>query len=122
MKRNLVLVLIAIFCFGVIASAKTKKVKLTGVIVDKACAAKEKNQKDPSGHTKKCALMENCLKSGLGVFSDGKYYEFDANGTQLAKGVLEKSKLEKDVKVVVEGTADEATPTVVTVKKISAAK
>jgi hypothetical protein len=56
-----------------------------------------------AGHSKGCALMEKCLSSGLGVFADGKYYEFDAKGNEMAKGLLEKTSKSKEIKVSVEG-------------------
>ena len=126
MKKNLVLVIIALFCFGIVATAKAKKVKLTGYVVDKACSAKiskkENIQEAAMGHTKKCALMDGCVKSGYGVFVDGKYYEFDAKGNEMAKALVEKSSLEKGIKFAVEGKAEEATPTALMVKKITEAK
>jgi hypothetical protein len=126
MKKNLVLVLVALLCVCVFALAKPKKTKVTGFLIDKACsgnvAKKEKPMEAAAGHTKKCALMEKCVASGLGVFSDGKFYELDDNGKTLAKEFLEKSTLDKGVEVTVEGTAEEATPTMITVKKLVAAK
>ena len=126
MKKNLVLVMIALFCFGVVATAKTKKVKLTGYVVDKACAAKiskkDNVQEAAMGHTKKCALMDGCVKSGYGVFVDGKYYELDAKGNAMAQALVGKSSLEKGIKLAVEGKAEEATPTALMVKKVTEAK
>ncbi len=126
MKKNLVLVIVALFCFGVVATAKAKKVKLTGYVVDKSCAAKiskkDNIQEAAMGHTKKCALMDGCVKSGYGVFVDGKFYEFDAKGNEIATALVTKSTLEKGIKFAVEGKADEATPTALMIKKITEAK
>jgi uncharacterized protein YcfL len=126
MKKNLVLIIVALFCFGVVATAKTKKVKLTGYVVDKACSAKisqkENVQEAAMGHTKKCALMDGCAKSGYSVFVDGKFYEFDAKGNETAKALLAKSSLEKGIKFAVEGKAEEASPMALMVKKITEAK
>ncbi len=126
MKKNLVLVLAALLCVGVIAIAKPKKAKVTGFLIDKNCSAGVAKKDNPmeaaAGHTKKCALMEKCVASGLGVFSDGKFYELDDAGKTLAKAFLEKSTLDKGVEVTVEGTAEEATPTMIAVKKLVAAK
>lgn len=126
MKKNLVLVLVALLCLSVFALAKPKKAKVTGFLIDKACSGNVAKKDNPmeaaSNHTKKCALMEKCVASGLGVFADGKFYELDEKGKTMAKAFLEKSTLDKGVKVSVEGTADEATPTMLMVKKLVAAK
>ena len=69
--------------FGSIVWAH-EKVKLTGVIVDVMCATdhvKDKAEdatKFAAEHTKSCGLMEECVKSGYGIFTDGKWYPFDA--------------------------------------------
>jgi hypothetical protein len=47
--------------------------------------------------------MENCVKSGLGVYSGGKYTEFDAKGVELAKAALQKTKKDKGAKFKVTG-------------------
>jgi hypothetical protein len=47
--------------------------------------------------------MKNCYDSGLGIYSGGKYTEFDENGKALAKAALEKSKKEKGAKFKVTG-------------------
>jgi hypothetical protein len=95
----------------VLVSAQDKAVSLTGSIVDKACSARHAKAPDPmvaaAGHTKKCALMPNCAGSGFGVFADGKFYEFDSKGNDLAKEKLEASKKDAGAKFKVEGTLHE---------------
>lgn len=126
MKKSLALVLATLLCVSIFAVAKPKKTKVTGFLIDKACSGNVAKKDNPmeaaAGHTKKCALMEKCVASGLGVFADGKFYELDDKGKEMAKAFLEKSTLDKGVKVTVDGTADEAAPTVITVKKLVAAK
>ena len=83
--------------------------ELVGVIVDKACATGKVNkqpdlQTAAANETKFCVLMESCVNSGLGVYSGGKYYEFDQKGVALAKAALEKSKKDKGAKFKVTGT------------------
>lgn len=82
-------------------------VTLTGHIVDKACSArvakKDNPQEAAAGHTKNCALMEGCAKSGFGIFADGKYVEFDEKGTAMAKAALEKSSKDKGATFKVTG-------------------
>lgn len=87
--------------------AQDKKVTLTGHIVDKACSgrfAKKENPQEAAGtHTKNCSLMENCAKSGFGIYADGKYVEFDEKGNALAKAALEKSSKDKGASFKVSG-------------------
>ncbi len=98
---------------------------LTGSIVDKACsgglANKEKAEAQAAGHSgnKGCALKEACANSGLGVYADGKYYEFDANGSALAKAALEKSPKEKGAKFKVVGKVSEGKMTVESIAEIN---
>ena len=47
--------------------------------------------------------MPSCLKSGLGIYSDGSFYSFDEKGNALAKAALEKSKKDKGAKFKVTG-------------------
>ncbi len=86
-----------------------EKVKLTGYVVDVMCAAdhtKDKAEdamKIASEHTKSCGLMDECVKSGYGIFADGKWYPFDAKGNELAKAMFEKTRKKDHIKVIVEG-------------------
>lgn len=109
---SLASVAIVIAALVVMVSAQDKSVSLTGYIVDKACSAGRAKAPDPmvsaAGHTKKCALMPNCAGSGYGVFSDGKYYEFDAKGNELAKARLEATKKDAGAKFKVEGTLSDS--------------
>jgi hypothetical protein len=102
--------LVALLSLAALISAQDKKVTLTGYVVDKMCSAGTAKKDDvmaaAANHPKGCALKEKCLSSGLGVFADGKYYEFDSKGTEMAKGLLEKSSKETGIKVNVEGTTD----------------
>ena len=106
--------------------AKPKKTKVTGFLIDKSCSGnvtKKDNPLEAAGnHTKKCALMEKCVASGLGVFADGKFYELDDKGKTMAKAFMEKSTLDKGIAVTVDGTVEDATPTMIAVKKLVAAK
>ena len=83
--------LVIVLSLSVMAAAQDKSVTLTGNILDKACSAGNNTAEKASNHKKGCALSERCLKSGLGVFADGKYVEFDAKGTELGKAALEKT-------------------------------
>jgi hypothetical protein len=108
MLKKFIFSLTAAMALSLAAFAQDGKATLTGYIVDKTCSAKDAKAADPqaeaANESKGCILMESCLKSGLGIYVDGKYHEFDAKGTQLAKAALEKSKKAKGAKFKVTGT------------------
>jgi len=99
--------LVVVLSLSALGLADDKKVTLTGNIVDKACSAGVAKKDDPqaaaAGHTKGCSLSERCAKSGFGVYSDGKYTEFDEKGAAMAKAALEKSAKDKGAKFKVTG-------------------
>ena len=90
-----------------------EKVKLTGYVVDVMCFgdhAKDKIEdatRVAAEHTKECALMDDCVKSGYGLYADGKWYPFDAKGNELAKTLFDKTKRSDHLKVIVEGMKHE---------------
>ena len=106
MLKKFIFSLTAIMALSLVVMAQDKA--LEGFIVDKACATgKVAKQADPqaaaANENKGCILMESCLKSGLGIYADGKYYQFDEKGVALAKAALEKSKKDKGAKFKVTG-------------------
>src|SRR5262245_53929995 len=111
MKRKTVLLTLLATFIAVVASVAYahEKVKLTGYIADVMCASEhtkdsaEDAMKFASEHTKSCALMDECAKSGYGVFAEGKWYPFDAKGNELAKALIEKTKKKDHIKATVEG-------------------
>jgi hypothetical protein len=86
-----------------------------GVLMDKECSSKAEVRVVPGAmleggmlvaytHTRQCALMPSCQKSGYGVFTyDHKFLSFDAAGSQKALAVIKASKKEDDLKVEVTG-------------------
>ena len=106
MLKKFIFSLTAVMALSLVVMAQDKP--LVGFIVDKACATgKVAKQADPqaaaANETTGCILMEGCMKSGLGVYSEGKYYTFDEKGNALAKAALEKSKKTKGAKFKVTG-------------------
>ena len=100
--------LVIVLSLSVMAAAQDKKpVTLTGNIVDQACSARATTAEAAANHNKGCALSANCLKSGLGVFADGKYVAFDEKGTELGKAALEKSSKPNGAKFKVVGKVAE---------------
>src|SRR5262245_5195099 len=100
-----------------IAMAQGKKVTLTGHLVDQMCGGEVKDSAKAAEHSKECALMDHCLASGFGIFADGKYVKFDGEGSKKAKELVEKTKKDKNITIVAEGTLDGDTLTVASLKE-----
>jgi hypothetical protein len=90
---------------------------IKGVIIDKQCSSKAEVRVLPTGieggmivaeaHTRECALMPACQKSGYGVFTwDQKFLSFDAAGNRKALELIEASKKLDDFEVEVTGVVD----------------
>jgi hypothetical protein len=90
-----------------VASAQGASKTLTGHIVDKACSGNvvKGGASAADGHSgsKGCAGKDGCLKSGLGLYADGKWTAFDAKGNELAKAALAKASKETGAKFKVVG-------------------
>jgi hypothetical protein len=55
-------------------------------------------------HTRQCALMPSCIRSGYGVFTyDNKFLAFDTAGNAKALALLRASKKQDDLRVEVTG-------------------
>jgi len=81
----------------------------SGHLMDTMCKGK-----DVATHTKKCVI--GCSKSGLGLMtSDGKYYKFDAAGSEKALAALKESSRDVDIKASVTGKLEGET---ITLEKI----
>ena len=122
MLKKFIFALIATTALSLVAMAQDKAVTLTGNIVDKACSArvakKEDAQAAAAGHTKGCSLMDNCAKSGFGVFADGKWTEFDEKGNAMAKAALEKSSKDKGAKFKITGKVADGKMTVDSISEV----
>ena len=107
MLKKFIFSLTAIMALSIVAMAYDGD--LIGVIVDKNCATGKVPkqggdlQTAAANESKGCILMKSCVDSGLGLYSDGKYYLFDAKGNELGKAALEKSKKDKGAKFKVTG-------------------
>lgn len=98
--------LAAVLALPVLASEATswQNVSLVDVNCSKKVAA------NPDGHTRDCAMM--CAKSGYGVLVEGKYYTFDAAGSEKALAALKASTKKDHLRVNVTGQLDGNTLTV----------
>ena len=97
--------------FAAVASAAQVK----GILMDQMCSSKaevhivagprlEGGMIVAEAHTRGCALMPACQKSGYGVFTyDNKFLKFDEAGSRKALAALKASKKEDDLKVEVTG-------------------
>jgi hypothetical protein len=75
--------------------------EVEGVLMDKMCSIKaaKDGQKAATMHTRQCAMMPNCEKSGYGVFTaDNKYLVFDAAGNDQAMAALKATKKKDNLK------------------------
>src|SRR5215475_7045264 len=108
MLKKFIFSLAAIMALSLVAMAYDDD-SMVGVTVDKNCATGKVPkqggdlQTAAANESKGCILMPSCVNSGLGVYSGGKYYEFDAKGNELGKAALEKSKKDKGAKFKVTG-------------------
>ena len=117
-----------VLAFALTANAgDAKPVTLKGYVVDQMCggkmAAKENAMEKAEGHTRDCALNDQCAASGYGIMSGGKYYKFDEKGSATAKALVEKSKREKGLFFVAKGkVGDDGTMTLTSLKEANAGK
>jgi hypothetical protein len=99
MKTIMALSMLLLLTSMTVVAQGTGTTTLSGYVVDQHCAATIGTKADvmdkAAAHTKDCALMEDCVKSGYGIFSGGKYYKFDSTGSATAQTALEGSKLSK---------------------------
>ena len=108
-KQAIILIALAASVITTSTVSAHEKVKLSGYVVDVMCFtehakdAADDAKKAAAEHTRDCALMEECVKSGYGVYADGKWYPFDAKGNELAKAMFEKAKRKDNIKATVEG-------------------
>ena len=97
---------------GLAGVASATEVK--GVLMDKACSGKAEVRVLSTGieggmivaeaHTRECALMPACQKSGYGIFTyDQKFFAFDPAGSRKALEAIRASKKLDDLEVVVTG-------------------
>jgi hypothetical protein len=104
--------------------------QIQGILIDQTCSSKaevhivagprlEGGMIVAEAHTRECALMPACQKSGYGVFTyDNKYLKFDEAGSRKALAVLRASKKEDDLKVEVTGEVQGDTIKVASLKLI----
>jgi len=111
------------------AAETTKAETIKGVLMDEMCSAKaDLRISGASGtlvggrivaeaHTRECALMPQCQKSGYGVYTDGnKFLKFDEAGNRKALAAIKASTRLDDLEVEVTGEVKDDTIRVTSLK------
>jgi hypothetical protein len=115
MLKKFIFSLTAVMALSLVVMAQdkaAKEVTLTGAVVDEHCS-----KADMATHKKSCVLSDACKKSGLGIFENGKFTKFDADGSAKAQAALEKSKKDAGAKFKVTGTVAGGTMTVKSIEE-----
>jgi hypothetical protein len=117
---------LTILAFAFVLYAQgNKEVKLSGYLIDNACAgahAKDANFAERAKkHKTSCALMPSCEGSGFAVYSEGKLYKFDAAGNKSAAELLKETETKDGVSVAVEGTVEGDTVHVTKITEVKVA-
>jgi hypothetical protein len=98
---------LAFFGLTLVISAPLAAAPIEGILVDKACSAETKSHDAAKGHSRDCALMDDCKSSGFGIVTkDGKFLKFDAAGDKMALEALGKSTKENNFAVTVDGMVE----------------
>jgi hypothetical protein len=119
MLKKFIFSLTAIMALSLVAfaqdtkSATGKSTTAEGYIVDQHCSAG-----DVANHGKGCALSANCMKSGLGFYTDGKFTPFTDESSAKAKAALEKSKKDKGAKFKVTGKVVDGKMSIETLEEV----
>jgi hypothetical protein len=99
------------------AATGSSPTKIQGVLIDEKCSSNAQTRIVSEGgshleggivwaytHTRKCALMPECERSGYGLAThDNRFLKFDAAGNKKAAEMLRASKKEDDLEVEVTG-------------------
>ncbi|MDD4879690.1 MAG: hypothetical protein PHR22_04470 [Candidatus Omnitrophica bacterium] len=103
MKKSIFAVMAVCFIASLAHAAPMKPMMMKGTIIDNMCAGGHKADMATfiKTHTKSCALMPACEKSGYSLYSDGKLMKFtDASNKKIADFLkMKSSKLNVDVEV-----------------------
>jgi hypothetical protein len=127
MSRLLQFLFVVSLPAGFPMSAQAENIK--GVLMDQMCSGKADLHISGStgtlaggrivaeAHTRECALMPQCQKTGYGVYtSDNKYLKFDEAGNRKALAALKASTRLDDLEVEVTGEVKDDTIKVATLK------
>jgi len=114
MLKKFIFSLTAVIALSLVVIAQDAgKTTVEGYIVDKHCSGG-----DVANHGKGCVLSANCIKTGLGVYADGKFTPFDEKGSAEAKAAVEKSKKDKGAKFKITGKVIDGKMTVDKIEEV----
>ena len=112
------------------SAAVASAAQVQGILIDQMCSSKaevrivsgprlEGGMIVAEAHTRECALMPACQKSGYGIFTyENKFLKFDEAGSRKALAAIKASKKEDDLKVEVTGEIQGDTIKVASLKLI----
>ncbi|MDQ1556946.1 MAG: hypothetical protein QOD32_6 [Pyrinomonadaceae bacterium] len=112
MKRKFFAISLTLLLAGVLFAQEQAQpmVKLTGYLIDNACAGAADADKDfedeAKGHSVRCAMMPACVRSGYALAVGKKLYKLDEAGNKSALQALKATKTAEGLKVEVEGTVE----------------
>lgn len=92
---------------------------MTGVLIDNACGAKQKDEASAAKHPLACAKKDSCAESGYQLIVGDKHYKLDDKGNSEAKTYLASA---KGTKVTVAGSMDGEMMKVTSIKAADAAE
>ena len=105
MNRKILAIGLLTALAAIVYGQSSKSVTVTGYLIDNACAESAKDLGPRAkGHSRSCALMDGCEKSGYSVVTDDNTrYKLTEKGDAMAAELLKNTKTEKGVKVTAEG-------------------
>ena len=105
MNRKILAIGLLTALAAIVYGQSSKSVTITGYLIDNACAESAKDLGPRAkGHSRSCALMDNCEKSGYSIVTDDNTrYKLTEKSDGMAAELLKNSKTEKGVKVTAEG-------------------
>jgi DNA-binding PadR family transcriptional regulator len=105
MNRKILAIGLLTALAAIVYGQSSKSVTITGYLIDNACAESAKDLgARAKGHSRSCALMDNCEKSGYSIVTDDNTrYKLTEKGDAMAAELLKNSKTEKGVEVTAEG-------------------
>jgi hypothetical protein len=109
--------LIAGFLTAGIAAAPEAETR-EGYVMPAGCKVQEEKG-GPKAHTTKCALELECVVTGYGLWVEGKFFEFDDEGDQLALKYFRGTTKSEDHLVKVVGDFSGAEVVVKTLEAVS---
>jgi hypothetical protein len=110
MNRKFFAISLTLLLAGVLFAQEQAQptVKLTGYLIDNACAGAADADKDfeeeAKGHSVRCAMMPACVRSGYALAVGKKLYKLDEAGNKTALELFKATKSTEGLKVEAEGT------------------